>query len=229
MESGHGGLHFSAAGIVPFVIYKIVKNRKSEIFNGLLSLENVLGGVVAVICFFYLTGNRSVHNSVLSAAALQDLASEQGIAEWVIGYILFIMVEIGIYYLYIYRYHKKDWLFYLSLGTLLLCPLIKVGSGGDFCMRASIPSLLILFYMVADSVRKDMAEKTVCRYIIIIVLAVGSMTAIHEMGRSVSNTVLIYQQDHEAINPIAPEEKMLQSNNFSGNVEDNFFFRYIAK
>lgn len=227
---------FPAAGMIPFVGYKILKNadfrRKdgtgkiTRVFNELLSLENMAGGVTAVLCFFYLTGNRSVQNSVASAASALDAQDD----EWLLfGYILFIIVEIGFYYLYCYRYHKKNRLFYISLMTLLLCPLIKVGSGEDFCMRASIPSLLILYYMVADSIQKDMAGKTKVRFAILLILIVGSITAVHEIGRSVINTVRCRQQYHEVINPVTPEEKILQSNNFSGEIENNLFFQYLAK
>lgn len=230
---------FPAAGMTPFVGYVILKNgkadsaglsdRKAGILNGLLSFENILGGVVGMIGSLYLIGNRSVQNSTMPVTSTSyPQETEDGIY-FLFSYILFILIEIGAYYIYIYRHYKKNWLFYISLFTLLICPLIKVGSGGDFCMRASIPSLLILFYMVVKSLQKDMKEKNIWCYVIIIALAIGSTTVVHEVGRSVTNTARRYQRDHEVINPITSEEKMLQSNNFSGETEDNIFFTYFSK
>lgn len=230
---------FPAAGMTPFVVYAVLKNgkadsadqsdRKAGILNGLISFENILGGIVGIICSLYLTGNLSVQNSTVPAALTSYIQETEDGIYFLFGYILFILIEIGAYYIYIYRYFKKNCLLYISLLSLLICPLIKVGAAGDFCMRASIPSLLILFYMVAESFQKDMRERNIWCYVIIITLAIGSITVVHEVGRSVTNTIQRYQRNHEVFNPITSEEKMLQSNNFSGETEDNIFFTYFSK
>lgn len=230
---------FPAAGMTPFIVYVILRNRKADgenqsdrktgLLNGLLSFENILGGVVGMICSLYLTANLSVQNSVLPAASASSIQETKDGTYFLFSYILFILIEVGAYYIYIYRHYKRSWLFYISLCTLLICPLIRVGSGGDFCMRASIPSLLILFYMVAESFFKDMKERNIGCYIIVMLLAVGSITVVHEIGRSVTNTAQRYQRYHTVNNLIYSEEKMLQSNNFSGQTEDNLFFAYFSK
>lgn len=230
---------FPAAGMAPFIVYVILRNGKAEgtalsdgmagILNGLLSFENILGGVVGIICSLYLTGNLSVQNSATPVVPTSYMYhAEDGIFH-LIRYILFLFVEIGAYYIYIYRYYKNNRLFYISLVFLLICPLIKVGSGGDFCMRASIPSLLILYYMVVESLQKDMQERNIRCLIMIMILAVGSINVVHEIGRSVTNTVQQYQQYHEVRNQIISEERMLQGSNFSGETEDNFFFSHLSR
>lgn len=230
---------FPTVGMIPFVVYKVLQNgkidcvghtdKKIRMVKRLLSLENIVGGAAAVVCFFYLAGNRSAQNSGLAASAVSGMQDGQDTVSQLIGYIMFLLIEIGIYYCYIYRYYKKDWLFYVSMATLLVCPLIKVGSGSDFCMRASIPSLLAMYYMVADSLRQDMVKKTGYCFVIIIILAIGSINTVHEIGRSVMKTTQLYQQHHRVTNAVTSEEKILKSNNFSGNIEDNPFFRYLAK
>lgn len=230
---------FPAAGMTPFIIYVILKNGKAEgaalsdgkagILNGLLSVENILGGVVGLICSLYLTGNLSVQNTAVPVAAASSVQETEGGIYFLFNYILFILIEIGAYYIYSYRHYKKNQLFYISLFSLLICPLIKVGSSGDFCMRASIPSLLILYYMVVKSFQKDMRERNIRCLIIIMVLAVGSINVVHEIGRSVTNTAQWYQQNHRVSNPVSSEEKMLQGSNFSGEIEGNLFFLYLSK
>lgn len=230
---------FPAAGMTPYVVYVILKNGKTDdaelsspktgIFNGLFSGENILGGVVGLICSFYLMGNVSVQNSALPAASASSLWETEDGGYLLFGYILFILIEIGVYYIYIYRYYKKDWLFYISLISLLICPLLKVGSGADFCMRASIPSLLVLYYMVMKSFQKDMGKRNIRRFAIMIILAVGSITVVHEIGRSVTNTAQSYKRYHKVTNPISSEEQILQGNNFSGEIEGSLFFTYFSK
>lgn len=230
---------FPTAGMTPFVLYMIVKNRKADgaelsegkaaVIYGLMSFENVLGGIVGMICSLYLTGNLSVQNSALPVRSTAPIRETEDGMYFLFNYILFILIEIGVYYIYIYRRYKKNRLFYISLFSLLICPLVKVGNGGDFCMRASIPSLLILFCMVAKSFQEDMKEKNIARYVIVAALVVGSITAVHEVGRSVTNTVQQYRRDHEVVNPITSEEKILQSNNFSGEIQNNLFFTCFSK
>lgn len=230
---------FPAAGMTPYIVYVMLKNgkaddaglpdRKAGILNGLLSFENILGGVVGMICALYLTGNLSVQNSAVPVAATPHMNNTENTVYHLIRYILFIFVEIGAYYIYIYRHYKKNQLFYISLFSFLICPLIKVGSGGDFCMRASIPSLLLLFYMVVKSFQKDMRERKIRCFVMIMLLAVGSINVVHEIGRSVINTAQQYRQYHEVRNQITSEERMLQGSNFSGEIEGNLFFSYLSK
>lgn len=230
---------FPFVGMLPFVIYVICRNRRSagtdltgkkmDVLNGLLSFENIFGGGVGVICLLYLAGNLSAQKRAIPAAEAAQIQNTEGLAYYFGMYVLFILLEIGVYYIYLYRYYKRNWLFYISLFSLLICPFIKVGSGGDFCMRASIPSLLVLYYMVVESLRKDWEQRSIRCFIIILILAVGSITAVHEIGRSAVNTLRLCQQSREITNPVASEEKILKGNNFSGNVEDNFFFRYLAR
>ena len=96
-------------------------------------------------------------------------------------------------------------------------------------MRASIPSLMVLYYMVAQSLRKDLTQRNIRCIFIIALLAVGSINTVHEIGRSVYNTIQRYQCCREIVNPTASEDKVLQANNFSGEIEDVFFFNYLAR
>lgn len=227
---------FPFVGMMPFVVYVILRNRKanlsdkkSRIQNELFSVENILGGGMGVVCLLYLAGNLSAQNSALPVAAASSIQDTEDMIYRLIRYALFIFVEIGVYYIYIYRNYKKNRLFYISLAILLLCPFVRVGSSSDFCMRASIPSLMVLYYMVAQSLRKDLTQRNIRCIFIIALLAVGSINTVHEIGRSVYNTIQRYHCCREIVNPTASEDKVLQANNFSGEIEDVFFFNYLAR
>lgn len=55
-----------------------------------------------------------------------------------------------IFIILIYKEHRKDFLFWVMTVSLLIIPMIKVGEGRDFCMRASIPAVLMLMIYVMD-------------------------------------------------------------------------------
>lgn len=235
---------FPFVGMTPFVAYVIFRNARAgsvgipggrmKAVKELFSIENILGGgVIGIISAIYLAGNVSVQESavpVISAVNMEPQAEVGEAAYDLTKWALFILLEVGVYYFYIYRYYKKSALLYISLIFLLACPFIKIGTGGDFCMRASIPSLLILYYMVIQCIRKDLEGKRwICFCGILITLGIGAITAIHEMGRSISNTKIQYREQGRIINPVNTEEMMLQGGNFSGQIDGNPFFEYFAK
>ena len=232
---------FPFVGMAPFVMYVIFRNIKAgsvgqqnRIIKELFTVGNFLGGGVGIISVLYLINNTSTQKSILpsslSVHASVHLDYLEDSTQYLFKWVLFIVIEIGIYYLYIYRYYKSDPLFYISLMVLLMCPFVKIGTGGDFYMRASIPALVVLYYMVVQSLKKDVEErKYISCCFILIILGVGGLTALHEMGRSVVNTINQYEKCGEIVNEVSPEEAMLKSNNFSGQVENNLFFKYLAK
>lgn len=234
---------FPFVGMAPFVAYNIIRNAKAccaDIQNGkmralkdLLTIENILGGIIGIISALYLIGNVSVQNStvpVMQAVNAKPQAETGEAAYDLVKWALFILLEVGVYYFYIYRYYKRNALFYISFIFLMVCPFIKIGTGGDFCMRASIPSLLILYYMVMQCIGKDLERKKwmyVCG--ILLTLGIGGITVIHEIGGSINNTIIQYREQGAIINQVNTEKTMLQGGNFSGQTEGNLFFEYLAK
>lgn len=87
------------------------------------------------------------------AAAL--LALGIGVALWRAGdltpeFLLFYLLEAGVYLLLLWRPCRKNPLFYTALFSLLLIPHFEIGSTGDFCMRASLPALFLLMVYTAQ-------------------------------------------------------------------------------
>lgn len=230
---------FPVVGMTPFVVWVIFRNSGVGAVNvsvwknavkELFTIENISGLIMGIFITLYLIGNISVQKSATTSAPQRYTSGTEDSTYILIRYILFIFLEIGIYYMYIYRYYKKNPLFYISLLSLLVCPFIEIGSGGDFCMRASIPSLVILYYMVAYSLKEDMKRRNYLFSIgILIVLSVGSITVVHEIGRSIDKTIEQWRDYNEIKNLTNSEEMMFQISNFSGKIEDNLFFKYFAK
>ena len=231
------------AGLLPFVIYQIVKNtyvkfnvenvkkqtigvinnvcqlcRKSELFTW----ENILGGgSIGIICFLYAISNISATNSG------QAVHYTKG---YLFLYVLFILLEVGVYALAIYKYQYKNPLYWLSIVVLAVCPWIHVGSGQDFCMRASIPALLILMILVMDTWRSAKKYKD---YFYLVVIAViyllGAVTPLGEFWRTARNTTQLYREGQTIMAESVPEEEIMGAPNFSGGVDQSFFYKYLAK
>ncbi len=192
-----------------------------------LSFENIIGGgLVGILTFIYLSTNSSGQIWGLSINRCSSLR------EFVKLYCAFAALEFGVYFLAVFKYKFKTAMFWISGVTLAVCPLITVGNSAsamDFCMRASIPALFFLAIMVIETLYEAFKKKDILTAIALSVLLVlGSVTPICEIGRTVKNT---FFTERDSI-MVTDSFDLLQSDdidNFIGKTEDSFFFKYIAK
>lgn len=229
-------------GMLPFLIYQVVKNThvkfhanaekpKAGWFNNVCHLcrnselftwENILGGgCIGIICFLYEIGNISANNSG------NPIHYTKG---YLFLYVLFMLIEVGLYAFVIYPYQKQNALYWLCLIVLAVCPLIHIGSGQDFCMRASIPALLVFMLLFFDSWEKAKAERNRLIYIGCLVLfLLGAVTPLCEIWRTTKNTVDMYHAGQTIMAAPVSKEEIMDYPNFSGNVEESFFFKYLGR
>lgn len=215
---------FPFVGMLPILCYKILKNfRKRQgddsarkAYKELFSFENVVGaGLIGIISFLYLLNNGSVGNG----------GSGIPIRLRSIGrYIVFMSIEAFVYYIATYKYHKKNPLFYISLLTLMICPLVRVGGSIDFCMRVSIPSIVVLCLLVSESLFKTWKTNKRHFAVLLVIFLLGCVTPVHEICRTIENTTFIGNNIH-----YSSEEGIFSIGNFASNVSDNLFCRYIMK
>ena len=195
------------------------------------TLPNVLcGGTSGILSVLYLFSSSRVSGmSADGAAGFHLVWSEEYYGgdynHFFWAYISFVFFEFLIYWLLILAYQKKNRLFYVIGGTLLIVPLFAVGLGYDFCMRASIPGLLVLFLLVADTLPRMIADWKLPLLIpLLVCLLIGLRTPFNEVARSIAETA---QGNRDA----GSFEIMKSTNeeNFVQPIENSFFFRYIAK
>lgn len=201
---------------------KPFKSNIPGLLRDILTFQNVIsGGLIGITSALYLKTNTS------GSTGLQFINPKLVF----MPYIVFLFFECLIYYILIFERHKKNGLYYVSLITLLIIPFIKVGGGIDFCMRASIPSLIVLFTLVIDAEISLFDEKKrIAATILAIVIAIGGITSLHEILRTIQYTPN-YFSDPEATGE-ADHIDLLEDgmrNNFFGEFEDSVFFQYIAK
>ena len=229
------------------------KKQTSVAIRGLFTVENVYcGGCVGIMTFLYLIGNGTlnitnvsvnifemgtpgnyvVNNGIVGRitslmAALVSNPAELSKAFW---YILFIVLEIGVYCILIYRYQRNNILFYLTVITLCLVPKIEFGGYNEFCMRASIPALLVLFVLVMQAWYKALEHKDWMRVIaLVLLLAIGARTTLGEFMTATVNTSRQTKEEIGIQMEMVEEDRVFQGGNFSGERGGNFFFEYLAK
>ncbi|MBQ8804703.1 MAG: hypothetical protein IJZ53_13835 [Tyzzerella sp.] len=184
------------------------------------TVQNVLGGgIIGIMSFIYLCGNSSAGQ-----------VGMKGYQNNLSTLFVFLLVDIGIYFQLIYQFNKKNKIYYYNLVCLCIIPLIRVGYSNDFCMRASIPALFLLTLWVVDALKKTWEQrKRVLCVGIIFALLIGAATPLAEMYRTITETYTrktngqtVYAEDRDSVS-------LLNESNFSGDIEDNFFFKYFAK
>lgn len=217
-------------GIMPFFIYQVLKNMKikesgfdlKRIFFDLFTVENVVaGGLVGILSFLYLRNNSSAQKMNLSAPI-------QSRAELYL-YIVFILFDVGFYLFAIVGESYKKPLFWIMTAVLVLTPMVRVGYGKDFCMRASIPALLMLYLFVIRSLESYKNKKKWNRYaFLVLLLSIGAATPVREFVRTGVNTNTLAWQGDVSMNYVDDNE-IMGAPNFSADIKDNYFYNYISK
>ncbi|MBQ3834296.1 MAG: hypothetical protein II816_02100 [Elusimicrobia bacterium] len=217
---------FPAAGLLPFVVYWYIKNGKtytyfkaalinikSTIISS-LTFQNIVGTLtVSAIMIPYLTGNLAAEN--------KDAASLLASTNYIYWLFSFFFIEVGLYLLLIWIKNKRNIIYYISLVCFLVYPFITIGVTWDFCMRATIPVLLMLYLMVVKVFEDEKFKKTykILYILLTLVFLIGVMTPLHEITR----TIVFTAQGYTKIN------SDLSFQNFFGKTENNLFLKYFGK
>ncbi len=186
------------------------------------TFQNVCTGLFVTLTSYLFLKANTTGNSGFRKADMPNL---------LMNYLLFVLLEFLIYYLVIYSQRHREPLYWVTLGTLLVVPLICFGPHVDFVMRASIPSLVVLFVMMMQTIGEHReAGRKQMTALLIGLLMVGSITAYHEIARCVCITV--EHSTNAEIHLTADEIDLYEDGNrgnFFGEYQDSAFFKYLAK
>lgn len=187
------------------------------------TIQNILGGgIMGIFTFLYLQGNIAA-----SGISAQGSASVFESIRWP-QYWIFILFEAGIYLILIYRYNMNNGTYFVVMLSLLIIPLVK-GNSGDYCMRVSVPALFVLMILVQDALEEAAGNKEriwLCS--LIVTVCIGAVTPLHEITRTVQKTIEC-QKNGTAYGSTIERQRLLNGVNFSGNIDESFFFKHIAK
>lgn len=242
-----------------FPIYVIVgiqelirTKKKTEIIKKVFSLQNIIACLIILpICFVYFCDNSaismkgvpkvdstSIEQVATDSAAVQNLVKPHKVDGRVVRIIkdgikiaIFFGVEFVIYLLLVFKKQRKTLLFWCITLELFTIPFIHIGYSHDFCMRASIPPLVVLMTMVFNDFYQCFENKSYKFALYCIVLAFAVLTPAKEFYRGAFE---IHKHGRFEDNRLFSIEKMITSqrvrNNFiSYDYSKSFFYKYLAK
>lgn len=145
-------------------------------------------------------------------------------------YLLFVIFEFLLLSLLIIPVYGKSALFFTTISCLLIIPFFKVGTSIDFCMRASIPLLVVLCLFSIKALEKYFSEdRQTLAMLLCTVLMLGALTPVKEIARTVEATVCEIQAKGSVQNDSITEKRVFSGSNFTGKTEDSLFFEMFAK
>ncbi len=221
--------------LIPFIRSKQVSCFLKEVF----SVQNIVAAVVLLPIFYlYYKTNRTVDGNPFQFNLYADSIG-WGIA--ILRYVLFCMIEFGILGIVLYKEHRNNILYWISIVSLCFLGAFSIGSTTDFAMRASIPALLVLMMLTIRTLNSSIRLKVFegKRYVCIraiglaiaIIFIIGTATPIVEYCRAV-NAVLVHNQ----LNLVADDMKTLSDkpvkgnqNFLASNYKDSDFYQYLQK
>jgi hypothetical protein len=172
----------AALGLLPYLLIEWLKqtNFKSPFKN--LSFDLLLAsGIIILVSFLYFASNTAAQERGLQAIALKD-------------FLVFFLLEGGILWLVLAPLKWRDPRWAVTGLLLAVIPFIQFGSGRDFVMRASIAPLFYLMLMTGEAI----FQKNTPRFLLItfyLLLALGSLTPLYEINRSIYRTYEYYSLD----------------------------------
>lgn len=221
-------------GCFALILFKILfnyilKKDITRLFKEGFSIVNILSLVIALPLFLFIFSNT---RSSGTAGVLFNL--NIGGDSWYNWFMLivFLIVEVYIYLLFVYKNNKKNYLFYAITITLPFIAAFRFGTSNDFEMRASIPLLTCLMLLVIKEVLGNIEYKDkrliIQRRIVplIFCLLIGAVTPFVEFYRGYSEV-----RTNHKIN-LTDESVTLHKDsiNFvSPNYKDTKFAKYIGK
>lgn len=223
--------------IIHFIKDFILKCKKGEFSNYLkkvFSVENIIVILfITPIVFLYLTSNAALSNDSNVFISTKEYSyGRNGDTEFVYFLCLclyFVFLEVLVYLIPIYKQYKKNIMYYVVFLFLVSWPVIVNQKQTEFCMRSSIPMLVILCLFVTKFLfRKYNFKRAKIRCLFLIVcLIVGSATPIFEFSRGIINVI-----DRKTIYASADDLKSLEYNigyNAAGKISESNFLAEFPK
>lgn len=169
------GFVYFALILVVYAVYEFVRNKeKLRVIRQIFSPENLLLLPLTAVTLIYMGGN--IFGDKPGVVGL-DLLNMFYFRDF---YLIFIAVEFVFYAVFLFREHRKDFLFYVILGELLLMPFISLGMFNDLCSRGSIPARFILMVYCIEQIFKYGA-KNWRNFGIALIFLIGAWNTLDEM------------------------------------------------
>lgn len=243
------GICAFAAGPIPMLgisvfmilngLYKGINALLSKKIKGFLievfSPVNCMALLIVPIFLLYYMSNQTLSNgmtdSFLGIFSVFKLVTITN--NFIKEVIFFLLLEVGVYLILLYKKYKYDIFYYIVIITTLIAPFIKVGGGTDFVMRFSVPGIMVLAamclkylanYDFKNTTKK--VDKSIC-VLLCICLVIGAMTPITEFFRGY-NAMLQTGKIANVCDNVITFNQDTPANNFTAHdYKNSLFFKYL--
>lgn len=232
---------WAAIGILPMCVCKLVTHR------GTRPLKNIftVGNIITPVIFFVVFGALYTSNTNATDEAGFTWTFYPSVLMFLKDYFMFILVEFVLWFMLIYKKHRKDPMLLTALGTMLVIPFYKITYANDFLMRGSMaPLFLISLYAVmyvTDYFHQALNGKKfeLVSRLVVLVLLISAYSSINLMVFHSIQSVRM-NMGHDEINVSqnivsfgnirkADEIEVINDQFFVYNYEDSIFFKYLAR
>jgi hypothetical protein len=224
---------WATMGIIPYVLYSSF--RKKEDLKSAINPFNVAIPIVMLVIFGFFYAGSTGSSGFIGLIFMKYVGKAKNI-EILCMYLLFIIVEFGVYFVVMGKTAVKYEYFGVTLAELLIIPLLVVRDV-NFVMRASIPALFMLMIYVMNYLMDTKTKLTrFRRKALIFILCCGMITPLSEIGRSVVYTFSsddILQNEIGSFDDIQTDDvsriTTIRRQFFIYDYEQQAFFKYLSK
>lgn len=182
---------YPTAGIGVFMLAYAAKRfclnpqKKEFIKNEIFSVQNIVGvfWLLPLSVLYFITNSEGMdgwHN-VFEFTTWQRL-------------ILFMVLEFLLYVVILYPQYKKDIFFKVMFCSLLAIPFLRLDQQNNFCMRASIPAIVILALFVIRFFFEQRQTHKVKTVLLGCIFMIGAMTPLAEFYRGIYYTTSTHRR-----------------------------------
>lgn len=195
--------------------------------KSLFSIQNITAVLSVIPIGLLFLQNSSEKGSVFIRAY-----DNGNLPRILIGYILFLILEFGIYAIIINKRNKKKVLLYFLILAIL--PTFYLGGGLDLGNRATIPVLVLLYMEVLKFIEDNNSQRW--RIIVLsVILAISFMTNYNEFYRSITATIekwkahkiIEYNDSYETFGAFENKECDAFIKNFIAPSKNNYFIKIL--
>lgn len=189
---------YMAAFAINYLIQK--KGKLREYFQEIFSISNVSAVIIFVPFILYYMSNLAINVGAKDTDAISFLffQVEPVSAKFLVRVALFWIIEVGVYFVLLYKSKKHSLIYWVSVVITLIAPFVKIGTASDFVMRFTIPTIMLVAVMCMEYLIDYeclLEEKTrafnrrFCYRCIILCLCIGSITPLSEIMRGYSEVM----------------------------------------
>lgn len=179
---------YPSAGVGIFLVtyagkeFWLSADKKAFLNNEIFSVQNIIGvfWLLPVVVLYFITNS----DGMGKLWYIFDYTTPKRL-------IIFMILEYLLYAAVLWCSYKREVFFTAAIASLMLIPFFRVDAQNNFCMRASIPGLVILAVYVISFLKDNLKnKKNKYSYAVLVILfCIGAVTPLTEFYRGLYYTI----------------------------------------